>query len=104
MTLVGGLVAEEQAIRGVVNQVADSRDIWHVYAETAELKVKFSRVVEGDWRIEPPGFIGCNKKVRTVEDTSEQVEIIRQYHEGETNHRGVRETWASLAGSTSVSK
>ncbi|KAL1110444.1 hypothetical protein AAG570_007975 [Ranatra chinensis] len=41
-------------------------------------------------------LIRCTRQLQTIEDEQRQREIVEEYHEGPTNHRGVNETIAHL--------
>lgn len=41
-------------------------------------------------------LLACNKRVNTIEDFDEQILLMRNYHEGKSNHRGITETLEKL--------
>ncbi|KAK9752213.1 Integrase zinc binding domain [Popillia japonica] len=43
-----------------------------------------------------PKLYRCLRKLQVIEDEERQLEIIKNYHEGKTNHRGINETVKQL--------
>jgi hypothetical protein len=41
-------------------------------------------------------MVGCNRRVETIMDEDRQYEIVKNYHTGKTNHRGITETVARM--------
>lgn len=74
-----------------MNQIAQSDEVWNVYPESQEQRGKFARAARRRWRHPPSTLIDCQNRERTIEEKEEQENIVKTYHEGETNHRGVQE-------------
>ncbi|KAL1140034.1 hypothetical protein AAG570_007011 [Ranatra chinensis] len=64
---------------------------YYVYAERAPERERLERLYAAG-RLGNTRWEGTLNRVRTVTDATEQVDIVKTYHVGKTNHRGVTET------------
>nr|CAH7755026.1 unnamed protein product [Callosobruchus chinensis] len=53
---------------------------------------KFSVIVQKYFKNSQINFVRCTKKLIDVTDQDEILDVIKNYHEGKTNHRGLDET------------
>lgn len=65
---------------------------YHVYFHNEEFITDFTYVYSEYFNRLGPKLIRCTKLVNTVQDVEEQVLLIKNHHEGKTNHRGIDET------------
>ncbi|KAL1109928.1 hypothetical protein AAG570_014131 [Ranatra chinensis] len=64
---------------------------YYVYAERAPDRERLERLY-ATGRLDNTRWEGTLNRVRTVTDATEQEDIVKTYHVGKTNHRGVTET------------
>jgi hypothetical protein len=95
---VGREAAEEDTIT-TLNQVIEPGRVVHVFTANREMKEKLGTWY-GERKIaEGATLILCTQRLETIEEEQRQVEIVREYHVGKKNHRGVWETLAHLGKS-----
>lgn len=92
---VGRDAGEEDVIE-TLNQVIEPGRVFHVFTASRELREKVSDWYKYRKIARGATLILCTQRLETVEDERRQVEIVREYHVGKTNHRGVGETLAHL--------
>ena len=91
-----GREAAEEDVLETLSQVIEPGRVFHIFITNGELKEKLKR-----WYRESRVAVGatlvlCTKRLETIEGEQQQVEIVKEYHEGKTNHRGISETLAHL--------
>lgn len=64
---------------------------YHIYFEDS-LYEKFSLVIQKYFKNTQLNFVKCTEKLIDVESEQEILEVIQNYHESKTNHRGLDET------------
>lgn len=65
---------------------------YHLYFETAELYEPFCEVIRKTFKWPSLKMKRCLKKLIDITDKNEIPEIIKNYHEAKSNHRGIDET------------
>jgi hypothetical protein len=65
---------------------------FYFFFENDELYRQFNRICLEHFNARGPKIIRCTRRCTYVESRDEQNEIIKRYHEGKTNHRGITET------------
>ena len=69
---------------------------YHIYFHTDKLYHDFNNVYLAKFSECGPKLIRCTKLLNTVKDNEEQIMLIKNHHEGKTNHRGITETLEHL--------
>ena len=69
---------------------------YFIYFDKEAMYKKFCRVYTEHFNDEGPKLIRCTTRITTINDTEEQQQIIENYHQGKTNHRGITETLKHL--------
>lgn len=77
------------------------RDYMHtgkhfLYFEQEKLYHDFCKVYVTHFNNNGPKLYRCLNKLQVVTNVDDQIDIIRNYHEGKTNHRGINETLKQL--------
>nr|CAI5820905.1 unnamed protein product [Callosobruchus analis] len=70
--------------------------IYHIYFEKPGIYEKFSAVLQTMFRSNSLKFKMCKIKLVDVTIKSDIKDIIRNYHESKTNHRGIEETYQRI--------
>lgn len=65
---------------------------YHMYFHLDEFYKQFNKVYLERFSEKGPKLIRCTKLINTVIDKEEQILLIKNHHEGKTNHRGISET------------
>lgn len=63
-----------------------------IYFHTDQLYYNFNKVYLAKFSERGPKLIRCTKLNNTIKDNEEQILLIKNHHEGKTNHRGITET------------
>ncbi|CAH1972087.1 unnamed protein product [Acanthoscelides obtectus] len=66
--------------------------IYHLYFENPDIYEKFSVVLQRMFKSDALKFKMCRTKLVDVTDKTDIKDIIRNYHESKSNHRGIEET------------
>lgn len=69
---------------------------YSIYFETPSLYVTLSRTLQTYFKDSKIDFTKTNKILQDVTKEKEKIEIIKNQHEGITNHRGIQETFNEL--------
>lgn len=86
------ITPDEEVIR-VLREIMIPKKTYHIFVGNTGLKRRIESVIEGRHLVGGENkLVFCNRMVETVTDLTEQDEIVRNYHTGKTNHRGVTET------------
>lgn len=70
--------------------------IFHCYFYNEDLYLAFSRVYTTVFNDRGPKLYRCSSRVTLVENKSEQLDIIKKFHEGKRLHRGIQETYKQI--------
>ena len=94
-----GRDATDEDVLSTLDQIIEPGRVFHIFTASRELREKLS-----EWYKENRVAIGatlivCTKKLETVWNEQRQSEIVKDYHIGKTNHRGIGETLAHLGRS-----
>lgn len=65
---------------------------YHMYFHTDKLYQDFCQVYLKNFSERGPKLIRCTKRLNLIREVEEQLLLIRNHHEGKTNHRGINET------------
>lgn len=65
---------------------------YYIYFCEPQFSVTFSNIYSDNFNKNGFKLIRCTKLINTVKDIEEQLCLIRNHHEGKTNHRGIEET------------
>lgn len=82
----------DDEIQTAFRQIARPGKLYYLYVKDINTKTKILKLFEGKKIAQNSEIILCERMVDTVVNPTEQNQIIRQYHVGKTNHRGVNET------------
>lgn len=63
-----------------------------IYFHTNQLYIAFNNVYLEKFSEKGPKLIKCTKLNNTIKDLEEQIMLIKNHHEGKSNHRGITET------------
>ncbi|KAL1132795.1 hypothetical protein AAG570_010747 [Ranatra chinensis] len=86
----------DDRLKEIIGQVTEPQVEYHVHVSENRLKEKLRKRYETGEIAQGAKLICCTKRVETIEETERQKDIVRTYHNGVTNHRGIRETLAQL--------
>lgn len=86
---------EQEIIRFLKEHTIADR-VFHCYFIDESLYLTFSRVYTTIFNERGPKLIRCTCRVTLVENKSEQLDIIKKYHEGKNIHRGIQETFKHI--------
>ena len=79
-----------------MNQILQSGKLYYFYAKDSEAREIIRNLFERREIGQRCEIIECEKRLETVRDEDRQTDIIRNHHEGLTNHRGINETIEQL--------
>lgn len=88
--------SNESLILQFLKDYIDPNITYCIYFHTESLYQKFCKVYLEHFSEKGPKLIRCLKQVNTVTDMEEQILLIKNHHEGKTNHRGINETLERL--------
>ncbi|KAL1140108.1 hypothetical protein AAG570_000040 [Ranatra chinensis] len=93
--IVGRDITDDN-IKETLEQLTEDGKVYHLHVTNESLKEKIKR-----WYVEmttTPNvtMVKCTRQVETIENEERQRQIIRRYHEGHTNHRGIKKTLPQL--------
>ena len=91
-----GRSADENDILSTLGQVIEPGRLYHIFVANPELRTKVTEWYRRGRLARGATLVLCTKKVDTVENERQQIEIVEKYHSGQTNHRGVSETLTHL--------
>ncbi|KAL1448524.1 hypothetical protein WDU94_006581 [Cyamophila willieti] len=86
----------EQYLKDFVDQWISPDTPYGIYFETPSLYETFSRVLQMHFKGSKIDITKASKKLQDIVKEKEKTEIIKQQHEGITNHRGIQETYNQL--------
>ena len=86
----------EAEILQILNEVIVSGKAYFVYTGNRTLKKKIKDMYERGNLGDRTDLTICERRVETVTDLEQQTDIIKDYHTGKTNHRGINETLMRL--------
>lgn len=86
---------ERELIDFVKHHIIPKRH-YYCYFEDDSLYIELSRVLQRYFKNSQVSLSKCTKLLEDVESSEKQQEIIRNYHTGLTNHRGINETEKQL--------
>ncbi|KAL1132388.1 hypothetical protein AAG570_010343 [Ranatra chinensis] len=69
----------------------------HMYVPDQDLAARIWTAYEGNFNHRQAGLVQCGKAVESVRTTQEQGDLVKSYHLGKTNHRGINETLSRLS-------
>lgn len=85
-------VNNEKFIIDFLKEYTDSKTTYYVYFHKDNLYKDFCHAYLNHFSETGPKLIRCTKLVNTVADKDEQILMVKNHHEGKTNHRGINET------------
>ena len=85
-------INNEKFITDFLKEYTDSKTIYNIYFHKENLYRDFCNVYLKHFSASGPKLVRCTKLVNTVQDEEEQLLMIKNHHEGKTNHRGISET------------
>lgn len=98
-TIIEAEVQVETIIDDLFNVLRDfttTNRQYHVFTDKEDTYKKLCETYTSKFTDNGPTLIRCTQKLTDVLDKEEQLQIINNYHEGKTNHRGTKETAARL--------
>lgn len=69
---------------------------YSIYFETPSLYETLSRVLQTHFKNSKLDLVKTNKMLLDITRESQKLEIVKEHHEGLTNHRGIQETYSEL--------
>ena len=82
---------QEMHIINLIKEYMAANKTYFVYC-TPDIYKQLCRTYTTHFSNNGPKIIRCTEKALVIEDTEEQLRVIKNYHEGITNHRGINET------------
>lgn len=86
----------KREIKKVIQAHVTPNSNFYCLFRTDLLEKQINQVLNQNFHDKTIRLIKCKQLVKDVESETDQIEIIRSYHLGETNHRGIRETYDKL--------
>ena len=83
-------------IKTILNQILRPGKLYYWHTKNNVARNKIGKLFEEREIATESEFIWCERMVETVEDEDRQAEIVQNYHDGLTNHRGINETTEQL--------
>ncbi|KAL1130113.1 hypothetical protein AAG570_013052 [Ranatra chinensis] len=93
--IVGRDITDEN-LKETLEQLTEDGKVYHLHVTNESLKEKIKRWYEEMTTTPNATMVMCTRQVETIENEERQRQIIRRYHEGHTNHRGIKETLTQL--------
>ena len=84
--------ASDEEWEHLLNQVISRGKTYYFYCKTDAMRERMKRLYEARKVAAESTLIECKRKVETIEENDQQNEVVRNYHVGKTNHRGIQET------------
>lgn len=85
-----------ELIKDFLKQYVKPKNKYFIYFEENEHRKLFSNVIIQLFRKDLINFYECTQRVVLVEEEGEQKTLISKHHEGNTCHRGIKETLVRL--------
>ena len=96
MTIIKAQIAQDnnnQQIKDLLIDYCEPKRHYYCFFDTERMYRDFCKVYNETFNAEAPILKRCTKRITLITDKNEQKELIRDHHEGKTNHRGIRETY-----------
>ncbi|KAL0820853.1 hypothetical protein ABMA28_005522 [Loxostege sticticalis] len=82
----------EEVIKEFVKDNIEQGKKFYIYFDNKDFRKIFVKLVNELFKSNPVQIYECTERVIYIDDEEEQRNIILNYHEGKTCHRGIRET------------
>ncbi|KAL1139047.1 hypothetical protein AAG570_009108 [Ranatra chinensis] len=91
-----GSQAQNRDVCRITDELVEPRQTYYVYGDTTDGQKLITVLYETGLLAKGSVLTGVTKRLTIIEGEEEQRRLLRDYHVGKTNHRGVRETVSHL--------
>lgn len=87
----------EQIVKNFFKEYVDLKHKYFIYFECESFRKIFAKVITELYKKGSLNLIECTERIVNLNESEvDQLHVIKQYHEGKTCHRGIRETFNKI--------
>ncbi|EFA12582.1 Retrovirus-related Pol polyprotein from transposon opus-like Protein [Tribolium castaneum] len=99
MTIIKAKISQEnnnEEIKNLLIEFCEPKKHYYCFFDNERMYKDFCRTFSKTFNDDAPILKRCTKRITLVTNKDEQQDLIKNHHEGKTNHRGIRETYTRL--------
>ncbi|EFA12255.1 hypothetical protein TcasGA2_TC016117 [Tribolium castaneum] len=99
MTIIKAQISQEnnnEEIKNLLIESCEPKKHYYCFIDNEKMYKDVCRTFSKTFNDDATILKRCTKRITLVTNKDEQQDLIKNYHEGKTNHRGIRETYTRL--------